>query len=99
MTPQFPVPPWRTPDWNGSVPAADRWPGSVGAADAAALAARIWDPGRVRPLVILSPVPGRRPRLLLDPHRLAGLLGDDADLVVLADHDATQALCAMLPAG
>jgi len=97
MTPQFPVPPWRTPDWNGSVPAADRWPGSVGAADAAALAARIWDPGRVRPLVILSPVPGRRPRLLLDPHRLAGLLGDDADLVVLADHDATQALCAMLP--
>jgi len=33
----------------------------------------------------------------LDPQRLAGILGDDADVVVLANHDATQALCAALP--
>src|SRR2546425_8459157 len=97
MTPPIPAPPRRAANWNGDVPAAGRWPGSVDAAGTAALAALIWDPSRVQPLVILSPVPGRRPRLLLDPHRLAGLLGDEANLTVLTDHDATQALCAMLP--
>lgn len=97
MTPPIPAPAWRSPDRNGTVPAAGRWPDSVDAKGAAALAAEIWDPGRVQPLVILSPVPGRHPRLLLDHHRLTGLLGDEADLAVLTDHEATQALCALLP--
>jgi hypothetical protein len=66
-------------------------------AQAPALDARIWDTNRVRPLVVLSPVPSYRPRLLLDPIRVVGLVGDDAEVAVLADHDATQALCARLP--
>ncbi|MEY9858542.1 hypothetical protein ABH935_004157 [Catenulispora sp. GAS73] len=48
-------------------------------------------------MVVLSPVPGHRSPLLLDPQGLADMLGDDAEIAALADHDATQALCALLP--
>lgn len=70
---------------------------SVSTAEVSVLARQIWNPGRARPLVVLSPVPGHGSRLLLDPQCLAGMLGDDAELVTLADHDATLALCSQLP--
>ena len=95
MKPTAPAMPRRIP----SRPAMRRmiaWP-DVSTAEVSALAEQIWGPSRIRPLVVLSPVPGHRTRLLLDPQSLAVMLGNDAEVATLADHDATQALCAVLP--
>jgi len=80
-----------------SCQASSGWPNTIEAVEATTLAARIWDVSRTQPLVVVSPVPGLRPRLLLNPQRLAGIVGDEAEIVVLADHNAAQALCALLP--
>jgi hypothetical protein len=85
-----------SPDSVGAASAKD-WPEAVGADSVAALVDAIWDLSRTRTLVILTPVPGYQPRLLLDPARLAALVSAEAELAVLADHAATQLLCAALP--
>ena len=69
----------------------------VTSAEIPALVEEIWDAARLLPIVVITPVPSRIAGVLVDIDRVQAAIGPVARLVVLADHQVTEKLCALLP--